>query len=237
MESKTEEAGGGLLRTLSVENFEKLRGIMYISKAEKGSYLFREGEIADKLYYLFQGQVRTTKSSDVGRTLTLYLHQAGDLLGQVDPFQDGVHGFSAEVTENASIGTLQRKDVEVLVWQDGDFALEWMRWMGLMHRLTQTKFRDLMLFGKTGALCSLLIRLCNSYGKTDEGKIEINLKISNTEMADMIGATRESVNRMLSELRKKGVIDYANGYYVVHDLEYLREICHCDNCPKEICRM
>ncbi|MCR2804055.1 Crp/Fnr family transcriptional regulator [Paenibacillus soyae] len=227
----------GLEPVLSKESFEKLEGIMYVRNVEKGTCLFWEGDPADKLYFVMHGRVRTTKTSDSGRALTLYLHQKGDLLGQMDPFKESIHSFSAEVTEDAKVGVIQCKDLEVLLWQHGDLAVEFMKWMGLMHRLTQTKFRDLMMFGKTGALCSLLIRLGNSYGQEKNGKVYIDLKMNNTEMADMIGATRESVNRMLSDLKKEGVIDNVNGQFVIHDLAYLRDVCHCENCPKEICRM
>lgn len=227
----------GLAPLLSEENFEKLQGIMYVRHFEKGSCLFWEGDAANHLYYIMEGRVRTTKSADNGRTLTLYLHQQGDLIGQMDPFQDSVHNFSAEVTEDVKVGVIQRKDLEVLLWQNSDLAIEFMKWMGLMHRLTQTKFRDLIMFGKTGALCSLLIRLSNSYGTEKEDGIFIDLKINNTELADMIGATRESVNRMLSELKRDGVIYNQNGHMVIKDLAYLREVCHCENCPKQVCRM
>jgi len=227
----------GLAPLLSEENFEKLQGIMYIRHFEKGSCLFWEGDAANHLYYIMEGRVRTTKSADNGRTLTLYLHQQGDLIGQMDPFQDSVHNFSAEVTEDVKAGVIQRKDLEVLLWQNSDLAIEFMKWMGLMHRLTQTKFRDLIMFGKTGALCSLLIRLSNSYGTETEDGIFIDLKINNTELADMIGATRESVNRMLSELKKDGIISNQHGHMVIKDIAYLREVCHCENCPKQVCRM
>ncbi|GBG08831.1 hypothetical protein B1748_04200 [Paenibacillus sp. MY03] len=222
---------------LTDESFERLRGIMYIKSVEKGSCLFWEGDAADKLFYIFEGRIKSTKMSDAGRSLTLYLHQNGDLIGQMEPFKDSTHSTSAEVTEDAKVGVIQRKDLETLLWQHGDLALEFMKWMGLMHRLTQTKFRDLMLFGKTGALCSLLIRLCNSYGEENEEGIRIDLKLSNTEMADMIGATRESVNRMLADLKKENVITYKDGHYTVNRIEYLKEVCCCENCPKEVCRM
>lgn len=227
----------GLAPLLSKESFEKLQGIMYVRNFEKGNCLFWEGDAANHLYYIMQGRVRTTKSSDNGRTLTLSLHQQGDLIGQLDPFQDSLHSFSAEVTEDVKVGVIQRKDLEVLLWQNSDLAIEFMKWMGLMHRLTQTKFRDLIMFGKTGALCSLLIRLGNSYGREKDGGTLIDMKINNTELADMIGATRESVNRMLSELKRDEVIQYDNGHIVIRDIAYLREVCHCENCPKEVCRM
>lgn len=53
----------------------------------------------------------------------------------------------------------------------------------------------------------------------------------------MIGATRESVNRMLSDLRKKDAIEYDNGMIVIKDLKMPQGICHCELCPNEICRI
>ena len=104
--------------------------------------------------------------------------------------------------------------------------------------MTQTKFRDLMMFGKPGALCSTLIRLHNTYGEPrEDGGVPIGKKLTNTELADMTGATRESVNRMLSDLKNAGVVTNDNGYIVIEDLQYLKDLCHCENCPVDICRI
>lgn len=227
----------GIFAFFSEENFHKLQSIMYVKHAEKGDYLFWEGDVADKLYYVMKGGVRITKLSETGKSFILSLHQTGDLFGQIDPFQNSVQSYSAEVTEDCEIGVIQRKDLEVLLWQHGDLAIEFMKWMGLMHRMTETKFRDLMMYGKPGALCSLLIRLSNSYGVPNGEHTLINYKINHTEMADMIGATRESVNRMLSDMKKEDALEIQNGHIVIKDLTYLRDVCHCENCPKEICRM
>lgn len=228
---------GGIAGFISKESYDKLQAVMYTKKAEKGTYLFWDGDPAEKLYFVIEGRVRISKALDNGRTLTLYLHQKGDLICQLDPFQDSLFSFNAEVTEASRIGIIQRKDLEILLLQHGELAIEFMKWMGLTHRLTQTKLRDLMMFGKTGALCSLLIRLANSYGIVKDQHIEIDLKINNSEMADMIGTARESVNRMLGDLRKENVIDYQEGHIVIKNLAYLRDECRCENCPKEICRM
>ncbi|MGO4270265.1 Crp/Fnr family transcriptional regulator [Paenibacillus sp. TAF58] len=231
------KAPKGIMNFFSEENFERLQSIMYTKRAEKGDFLFWEGDTADKLYYVIQGGVRITKLSETGKSFILYLHQTGDLFGQMDPFQNSVQSFSAEVTEDCEIGVIQRKDLEVLLWQHGDLAIEFMKWMGLMHRMTETKFRDLMMYGKPGALCSLLIRLSNSYGVPKGDHIQINYKINNSEMADMIGSTRESVNRMLSDMKREDAVEFHNGHIIIKNVTFLRDICHCENCPLEICRM
>lgn len=226
-----------MMKFFSETNFDKLKNVMHMKQAKKGEYLFWEGEPADKLFYVFQGGVRIAKTSETGKNLILYLHQSGDLFGQMDPFQDSAQNFSAEVTLDSTVGVIMRKELEDLLRQHGDLAIEFMKWMGLMHRMTETKFRDLMMYGKPGALCSLLIRLSNSYGVPIGEHTLIDYKLSNSEMADMIGSTREGVNRILSDMRKEEAIAFHNGQIIIKDASYLRDICHCENCPLEICRM
>lgn len=221
----------------SGDNFSKILETMYEHHVAEGSYLFWEGDAADKLYFIKKGRIKITKSTDDGKQLTLYIYQEGDLFGQMDPFGNSIHSFNAEVTEDSSVGIIQQRDLETLLWQHGDLAVEFMKWMGLMHRLTQTKFRDLMMFGKPGALCSTLIRLNNSYGKDAGSHRIIDKKITNTDLAEMISATRESVNRMLHDLKNMEVIALDKGYIVIKDLNYLRDLCHCEDCPGSICRV
>lgn len=221
----------------SEENFTRLKEIMYTTQAPTGTHLFWEGDEADKLFFIQSGRIKITKTSDDGRQFILYMYQEGDMFGQVDPFRQSLQVFNAEAIEDCTIGIIQQKDLEILLWQHGDLAIEFMKWMGLIHRMTQTKFRDLMMNGKNGALCSLLIRLTNSYGTPQDDGIFINKKLTNSELGEMIGATRESVNRMLSDLRKADAVHYENGHLIVINLEYLQNICHCEHCPKDICRI
>lgn len=222
----------------SEQNQEHLNNLAKDRTYPEGSHLFWEGDTADKLFLLKSGRVKITKSTDEGKELILYMYQAGDLVGQVDPFHSTKHSFTAEVIEEGEVGVIEQRDIEILICQHCDFSIDFMKWMGIHHRLTQTKFRDLMMYGKPGALCSTLIRLSNTYGQDQEdGSILINKKITHTDLSNMIGATRESVNRMLSDLRKRSVIEYDNGMIVIRELEHLREVCHCEMCPKEICRI
>jgi CRP-like cAMP-binding protein len=228
----------GINQFFSEENFERLTGVMYAKRVKKGSTLFWEGDAADYLYFIHKGRVKISKTADEGSMLTLNLHHEGDLIGYGDCLSESAHLLCAEAIEDCELGVIQRKDLEVLLWQHGDLAVEFMRWQGMMHLLMQTKFRDLIMFGKPGALSSLLIRLHNTYGEPYEANSSrISIKMNNTEMAEMIGSTRESVNRMLSDMKKDQVIDLVIGHVIIKNLAYLRDVCHCDNCPKHICRV
>jgi CRP-like cAMP-binding protein len=221
----------------SVESFEKLTAIMYDFKLKNGSYIFYEGDIADKLYYVQQGQIKLTKITNEGSIIVLFLFNKGDFIGNFDPFIDSTHSFSAVATEDCLIGVIQQRDLESAMRKHGELAVEFMRWMGLQNRMTQSKLRDLLLFGKLGALCSQLIRLNNYYGQKHGEYMLISNRLTNSELAEMIGSTRESVNRMLGKFKEEKIIEYENGCIVLKDIDYLKNIVQCENCPIDICRI
>ena len=233
-------AVGSIARFISNDNFTKLEGIMYPKHTEAGDYLFWEGDETGKLYFLKSGRVKLRKTTDDGKDLIISILQKGDLIGEMDEDDKSMHSYSAEVMEDAEIGVIQQKDLEVLLYQHGEFAIQFTKWLAMKHKTTESKFRDLMLFGKNGALASTLIRMSNSFGVMCADGIRIDLKINNTEMADMIGSTRESVNRMLNALKEEGTIDMKNGKIIIRNLKNLRGVCNCPDypaCPIEICRL
>lgn len=216
---------------------EKLRQLMQSCHYDAGTAIYHEGDAADHLYFIHSGRVKETKLTDEGRDYVFAHYHAGDFFGQFDPFEDSRHSFSARVVEKGEIGIIPKHDLEILLWRDGNLAIEFMQWMGYMQRLARTKFRDLMMYGKPGALCSTLIRLANTYGIRKGETVRIPLRLTNSELAEYIGCTRESVNRMLGELRKNGAITTSQGMITITDLNYLKNICRCDQCPAVLCRI
>ena len=95
----------------------------------------------------------------------------------------------------------------------------------------------MVLYGKKGALYSTLIRLSNSYGKEVDGGILITVPLTNQELANYSATARESLNRMLSELRKQNIIELRGNLIFIKDISYLRREIECENCGKEICNI
>ncbi|MFB9275156.1 Crp/Fnr family transcriptional regulator [Cohnella cellulosilytica] len=221
----------------SADNLQKLQQMMHFQNFEENVNVFREGDAATSLYFIQSGKVKLTKLSEEGKEYIMSLFHGGDFFGQLDTSSRSVHPFTATTMEKCVVGALQRSDLEVLLWQHGDLAIEFVNWISFMHRLTQTKFRDLVMLGKPGALCSTLIRLSNTYGREDEDGIHITMKLTNAELADHIGCARESVNRILGELRRAGAVSMNDGMITITNLTYLQSICRCELCPKDLCRM
>lgn len=221
----------------SKRNLHLLKERMTDQHLNTGSHLFWEGETADKLYFVYSGSIKITKTTDEGKELILHMYQHGDVLGLLNPFHASIHHYNAIAVEPCHVGMMNQQDMELLLLEKNDLAIDFMKLMSINQRIMETKMRDLMMFGKSGALCSTLIRMSNSFGHKEGNTIVITRKITHTELSQMIGATRESVNRMLNDLRKQEIIDYDQDSIIIKDLEQLKAICRCENCPEEICRI
>lgn len=223
---------------LSTELQSLLDGVHHIRKISKGSYLFQEGTEANELYIIISGKIQLGKMIPDGRELTLRMASEGDLIGELSLFSCAqTHMQNAKVVESGEVAVIFKNELESKLSNEPETALEFMKWMSKEHRKTQTKFRDLVLHGKKGALYSTLIRLSNSYGRKTEEGIVIKTPLTNQELANFCGTSREVVNRLLSELRKADIISIDKGIITIHDLQYIKEEIDCENCPVEICNI
>lgn len=221
------------------ENLKKLlQTSNHKRKIEKGSYLFQEGMKANELFIIKSGIVQISKIVPDGRELTLRMCSEGELIGELSLFcHSPRYMLNAKVVESGEVNVIFQDELEDQLKYDHALALELMKYINLQYRKTQTKFRDLVLHGKKGALYSTLIRLSNSYGEKTEKGITIKTPLTNQELANFCGTSREVVNRMLGELRKNEVISIEKGIITIHNLAFLKKEIDCENCPLDICNM
>lgn len=225
-----------LVSDLSTELSEFFHMINSYKKVEKGTYLFQEGSSATELFFIHSGIIQLNKINPDGREFTLKFCSTGDLIGESMLFSPNMkYSLNAKVVEEAKVAIITKEELEKKLSKNHRLALDFIKWMSIQQRKTQSKFRDLVLHGKKGALYSTLIRLSNSYGSYTNKGIFITLPLTNQELANFCGTSREVVNRLLSELRRNKIITINKGFITIHDLEFLKIDINCENCPIEIC--
>ncbi|MCM3602383.1 Crp/Fnr family transcriptional regulator [Robertmurraya korlensis] len=203
---------------------------------EKNTFIFQEGMEAEEMYVILSGKVQISKITSDGRELSLRICGKNDICGELTLFTHSPkYLLSARVLEDAEIAAINKDVLEREIFRNSTLALEFLKWMSDHFRKTQTKFRDLVLNGKKGALYSTLIRMTNSYGVEVQNGILIDLPLTNQELANFCGTSRESTNRILNELKKEKIISIKKSKIIVHNLQYLRDEIGCENCPKVYC--
>ncbi|WP_066054722.1 Crp/Fnr family transcriptional regulator [Robertmurraya korlensis] len=203
---------------------------------EKNTFIFQEGMEAEEMYVILSGKVQISKITSDGRELSLRICGKNDICGELTLFTHSPkYLLSARVLEDAEIAAINKDVLEKEIFQNSSLALEFLKWMSDHFRKTQTKFRDLVLNGKKGALYSTLIRMTNSYGVEVQNGILIDLPLTNQELANFCGTSRESTNRILNELKAEQIISIKKSKITVHNLQYLKDEIGCENCPKVYC--
>lgn len=209
-----------------------------IKEYKKDTYIFREGDPIKGTYLIRSGKVQIGKITPDGRELTLRICGPKQIVGEISIFSTfSKYMFNAKVLEDVVCLKFSVEDLEEALTCNSELAVAFMKWMGINQQKTQTKFRDLMLHGKKGALYSTLIRLTNSYGKQEKNGVLIDLVLTNQELANFCGMTREVVNRMLSELKKLNIIYMIEGKIFIHNIQYLKDEINCEDCPIIFCKI
>lgn len=224
--------------TQSIQINELLRFAEKNIKIPKGKYLFQEGMIGEGIFIILSGKIQISKIKPDGQELTFRICRENDIVGENILFSyTQKHLLTAKVLENSEVTLISKDVVENEILRNSPLAFEFMKWMSNQYHKTQTKFRDLLLHGKKGALFSTLIRMTNSYGIKKSDGILIDLSITNQELGNFCGMTRESVNRALSELKKDGIMSISRGKIIIHNLQYLKDEICCENCPITYCNI
>lgn len=218
---------------------EFLISISHVKPVKKNHYIFHEGSDANSLFIVKSGLVRISKITKDGKEMILRICKEGDLFGELALFSDDPkYMLSAKALDYGEIYVAKKDELETGLMCNSKLTYEYMKWTNNHLRKYQSKIRDLVFIGKKGALYSTLIRLSNSFGVEHEDGILIDIKLTNRVLAKFCVTTRESVNRMLSELRKLDVIEMDDyGKIIIKDIQYLRDEIGCENCPIEICNI
>lgn len=198
---------------------------------KKGKTLFLDGDSPKHIYYVKSGRIRLSKTTAEGRILFLQLILKNEFVGELSLFNNLKRTCNADVIKDTTLIRFERVVLENICRHNSLVTLAFMKWFTTHNNSLLSQFRDLVFGGKKAALFSILIRLSNAYGRNKEDSILIEKKLTNQELANYIGATRESVSRILKNLIDQKVISIEMKYITIHNIKFLKEQLRCENCP------
>lgn len=191
---------------LSATDLEQVQQLVLVRKYRRNMIIFVEGEPGEGLFFVKSGRVKVYKLVEDGREKTLHFLNPGDVFAEVLLFDGGPYPATAETIEDAEIGLIKRADIEKLLLQNPSLTLKLLKIMSKRLRQAQLHVRDLALRDAYGCVASMLLKLAKDYGvETGEG-VRIDMQLTQQELANLVGVSRETVARILGEFRKSGCI-------------------------------
>jgi CRP/FNR family transcriptional regulator, cyclic AMP receptor protein len=209
---------------LSKEELELLSDYEVEKTYQKGEPIFMEGDPGKAVYYIKSGKIKLYKTSLEGREVTLNILGPGSIFAEVTMFSDLDYPATAMVLEEVLVGMIRNEDLEKIVQENGNIALSLIKELNRRLYYAQMKIKDMALHDVNGRVAKVLLDLAYRYGKKNSRGIQIDLKMTKTEIANIVGTSRETVSRSLSQLKSDEVIDMKGKLVFIKSLEDLEDL-------------
>jgi CRP-like cAMP-binding protein/ActR/RegA family two-component response regulator len=184
-----------------------------INHYRKKQIIYTEGNHPGRMFYVVSGKVKTFKSNDDGKELTVGLYSEGEFFGYIALLENGVYRESAEAMEDAEIALIPRDDFEQLINNNSDVSRKFIKM--LAHNVVEREEQLLNLAYNSlrKRVADALITLQRKYQKGNEEHFSIH--ISREDLANIAGTATESLIRTLSDFRGEKLIDIKDGNIIL----------------------
>lgn len=217
-----------LFEDLSVKALHAIESNVVKRRFAQGDVIFREGDPGEVLYIVKYGQVRIYVSGGSYETSVILFGRPGDIFGELAIVDGLPRSASATAIQDTLVYTVERHDFRTLMRRYPQLALNFMKLLSVRVRYNTRKVNSLASMSVPSRLARMLLTLAQDYGEVYDNGVLINTSLNQTELASLIGATRESTNKALSIFRKDDLIRKEGSHIVVIDPEALRDRVNSD---------
>ncbi len=192
---------------MSPSQMEDVEKRTVMRELKRKEVLYFPGDSGDRIYLLKRGVVKISTISDDGHEVILALLKPGEVFGEEAVVDDDPRDHMAEAYDDALICLISRQDFMDMLRSHPEMALKVTKLIGLRLKTFRTRVEQLLFKGAPARLAQVLLELAKQHGVTDKGGVLLPLKLSQQDLASLIGVTRESVNLALGEFRKTGLVE------------------------------
>ncbi len=194
----------------ALKNLSEGRNINHYKKKQ---IIYSEGNHPGKMYFVQKGKVKTFKSNDDGKELTVGLFSEGEFFGYVALLENAVYKDTAEAMEDTEIALIPRDDFELLINNNPEVTRKFIRL--LAHNVVEKEEQLLGLAYNSlrKRVADALITLEKKYKKNNDEQFSIH--ISREDLANIAGTATESLIRTLSDFRGEKLIDIKDGNIII----------------------
>ena len=210
-----------LFSALDDEAATALSNSMAESKIRRGDVLFHEGDSGDKLYIVIDGKVKLGRSAADGRENLLAVMGPGQMFGELSLFDPGPRSATVTAVTDVTFASLSHEDL--LRWLDGRpmVARSLLNQLAARLRKSNDVVADLVFSDVPGRVAKALLDLADRFGRTADDGVHVHHDLTQEELAQLVGASRETVNKALADFASRGWIRLEPRSVVIMDIERL----------------
>jgi len=211
-----------LFAALDDEAANALMESMTASRLERGDVLFREGERGDRLYVIGEGKIKLGLTSPDGRENLLAVLGPGEMFGELSLFDPGPRTATATAVAETQLIALGHEDLTTYLSGRPAVAATMLAALARRLRRTNETLSDLVFTDVPGRVAKALLDLSNRFGRSSEDGILVAHDLTQEELAQLVGASRETVNKALADFATRGWIKLEARAVVLIDIERIQ---------------
>lgn len=209
---------------LSDEAAEALQRVGRLKRIPAGSIIYVQAEPGDEMYRLVSGSVRLYVSNADGRQLTFLLFGSGDCFGNASVIDGGPRPQTAEVHEECEVQVFDKRSIDALRARYPEISDALLYLTSRQSRILSNFFAQSFLDQPAARVAQRLVAEISRHGLNPKKGERVSAKLSQSELALMIGTARQTVNKVLQRFKADHLIAVDKGELIVLDLPRLRAI-------------
>jgi CRP/FNR family cyclic AMP-dependent transcriptional regulator len=198
----------------AMRDFEEVK---YTSSYPANAVLFVESQVPRGVYLLCKGRVKLTMTSPDGKAIILHVAEAGELIGLNSAITGAPYELSAETLEPCQVNFIKREALLRLVREHPEIAARVTQQISRDYQAACFQIRSLGLSRSALEKVGRFLLEAASKGKQTSQGIRTNVALTHEEIAQIVGVSRETVTRTLSDLRQKMLITVKGPTVVIRD--------------------
>jgi len=216
-----------LFSSLNSEDTERLAALLRKRSLKKGEVLFRKGDEGIALYIVQKGSVRIVLPSRMGDEVSPAIFTEGDFFGEMALLDGMPRSADAVALEQTEVLALNRRDFLAFL-QNNEMAIKAIfSYLSMRLRKTDDLLEDAYFLNISTRFARRLVELAQKRGRTGQDEnIEIDLRLNQSDLASIVGTTRESINKELRVLRERGIVLMAGSKIKILNMKRLVSRAH-----------
>lgn len=210
-----------LFASLDQEGAQALMESLTEQIVVKGEILFHEGEFGDHLFLILEGKVKLGHASTDGRESLMAVLGPGEMFGELSLFDPGLRAATATALTQARV--LSLGNTQLMPWLAGrpEVAAALLQAIARRLRRTNEAMADLVFSDVPGRVAKALMELGEKFGTLIPGGLLVTHDMTQEELAQLVGASRETVNKALADFAQRGWISLESRQVLILDVERL----------------
>jgi CRP-like cAMP-binding protein len=210
-----------LFTALDDASAASLRASMSGVKLSRGQILFKEGDAGDRLFVVVDGKLKLGTAAKDGRENLLSILGPGDMFGELSLFDPGPRTATATAVVDSKLLALANDQVLGWVKEHPQVSLQLLGRLAQRLRKANDVLSDLVFADVPGRVAKAIIELGKRFGTQKDDGLHVNHELTQEELAQLVGASRETVNKALADFATRGWVKLEPRAVIVLDYERL----------------